>query len=376
MKAQSIIIALGICLSMAVQAQNSATNQPPPPGQGPGPNGPQGPGPQGPPPGGDMKGGPQGPGPQGGPMPQQMPVKKCEQGARKLKQMAVSCLKPATQEKRRRCFDHMEPKFPREFWETCRAQIEPVKAEIMAMEKQKYPDQGSGLPQGGDNGGGPNGSNGPQGPGSQGPGPQGPGPQSGDMNGGNGGQVAKPQLPPEKCEENAKGLKNRAMNCLKKKDEKQRKTCFDKIEPMFPRTFWEGCRAQIEPLKAEVMEKERNMYPDQKTALGDDGDKNGQGGGQPGDMKGGPGQPGTQPPPNAKPVDCKKVVTRVKKEGKACLNQKNQVIRKACFDKIGEYLGRSQSNGGEMCSADLDPIKAEFQKLEAEKYPGQPPSIQ
>ena len=35
------------------------------------------------------------------------------------------------------------------------------------------------------------------------------------------------------------------------------KACFDKIGNKFPKEFWDNCRAQLDPLKAEIEAKEK-----------------------------------------------------------------------------------------------------------------------
>ncbi|MBL7672016.1 MAG: hypothetical protein JNM39_16125 [Bdellovibrionaceae bacterium] len=205
------------------------------------------------------------------------------------------------------------------------------------------------------------GPGGPGGPGQPGPGGQMQGP---------GGPKGGPMWAPEKCEKQIPRLKKMAGNCLKIKKEDKRKGCFDQIETKLPPGFFGACRPQVEPVKAEMEGKEKELYPKQGSAIGKEG-PNGPGEGGP---QGGPGmQPPTQAPKDMKPVDCAKIGEKIRKEGEKCLKVKDTPKRKACFDKVGEHV--KQSGAEQACGDLINTLKADFQGRESQAYPGQPNSI-
>ncbi len=242
---------------------------------------------------------------------------------------------------------------------------------------------------------GPQGQPGPGGPGPQGPGPQQPG-QPGMMPGPGGKMMPPPQggpqgkgpmWSPEKCQKELPRLKKQADNCVNVKKEDKRRACFDKIQSKMKPGFFDACREQIEPLKNEIMSKEKEKYPNQASGVESKGGPNNGPGpqGQPGM----PGPQGGQPPhgpqdgpgamhgqkggPAAKAVDCPKVLAKIKTAGTKCLDIKAQPKRKACFDKVGDHV---QKSGAEQsCGDALNQLKQEILGLEAQKYPGEPASF-
>lgn len=225
---------------------------------------------------------------------------------------------------------------------------------------------GPGQPMGPPNGG-------PGGPGQPMPPPPGPGgpfQPMGPPNGGPGGQKGGPAWAPEKCEKQVPRAKKMAENCLKVKKEDKRKACFDQIQTKLPPGFFDGCRAQVEPVKAEIEAKEKEMYPKQGSAINQ--------GGPQGPGNGPQGGPGMQPPPAGdtqakKAVDCGKIGDKIRKSGDKCLKVKDTPKRKACFDKVGEQV--KQSGAEPACGDLINTLKSEFQGRESQAYPGQPASI-
>lgn len=192
-----------------------------------------------------------------------------------------------------------------------------------------------------------------------------------------------PTWPAAKCEKEMPKLKKAAENCVNIKKEDQRKECFAKLETKFPREFWDSCKAMTEPLRNEMEAKAKQKYPDQTAGMPGQ-DKGPHGGmpnqpgmpGQPGhsDQPGMPGSPGDHAKGPAKKMDCGPLLKKVKTEGGKCLKIKEQAQRKICFDKIGQEI--EKKNAGDACGEALNPLKAEFQSQEAQKYPGEAPSIQ
>jgi hypothetical protein len=183
---------------------------------------------------------------------------------------------------------------------------------------------------------------------------------------------------PERCEKQIPNLRKGAENCLKIKKEAPRKACYDKMSAKFPREFWDTCRAQIEPVKAEFDAKLKEKYPDHAPGVGGNSSD---GSHQQGPNGPGPNGPGPNKGPEmadntAKPaikVDCAKVVPKIKKAADACLKTKAQPKRKACFDKVGEEVEKTGAREG--CGDAINQLKSEIQQMEAQKYPGEPPSV-
>jgi len=131
----------------------------------------------------------------------------------------------------------------------------------------------------------------------------------------------------------------------------------------FPQGFFEVCRAQVEPLKAEMEAKEKEKYPNQQSAMPKDGDRSG-----------GPNTAGNGPQPMDKKVDCAKVTSEIRKAADSCINTKDQAKRKACFDKIGEKV--ESSGAGQACGETINAMKSEYMAKEAKMFPNQPASMQ
>jgi hypothetical protein len=72
-------------------------------------------------------------------------------------------------------------------------------------------------------------------------------------------------------------------------------------------------------------------------------------------------------------ADCGKLAAEVQKQAESCLTHKDAVKRKACFDKVGQFIGNTPGN--DQCQSGLNPLRIKFQEKEAAKYPGAPPSI-
>jgi hypothetical protein len=137
--------------------------------------------------------------------------------------------------------------------------------------------------------------------------------------------------------------------------------------------------------------KAKEKYPDQASGIGGDNDgqnnqpnqgsgpqnapgpNNGPGASAQGPgPQGAPDTKGTQGKPVPK-MDCTKVVSKIKKKTDSCLKIKVQAKRKVCFDKVGEEIEKTGAH--DACGDALNQLKAEVQQLEAQKYPGEPPSI-
>ncbi len=208
--------------------------------------------PQGP----NSPGSPQQGGPNNGQQGQQQaqwPQDKCQKEAPKLKKLGENCLNIKKADLRMNCFDKVGNSFPKGFFEGCRGVVEPIKAEIEAKEKQKYPNDAHGV------------SHNNQGPNSPGNSQQG-GPQTAGPN--NGQQGTQQQAwNSEKCTKLMPELHKGAEGCLKNKDPNQRGACFEQLGTKFPPGFFEGCSSQTEALKAKMKAKEKQMYPDQESKI-------------------------------------------------------------------------------------------------------------
>jgi hypothetical protein len=219
-----------------------------------GQSGQQGQGPQGQP--GQQGSGSQGqPGQQGQGTQGQAPF-DCRKLISDLEKEAAKCMGVATFEKRKACFDQIGQKFKIEEIEgkgLCRGELESLKNKVSSQEKSKYPNQPSAL--GGSN------SQGPQG--TQGTGPQGQPGKSADDKGQKpeGGKAAD-------CSKILEKIKKAADACLKLKARDKRQACMDKVgEQVEGSSFPAECREAVAPLKQQVMEKEKQLYPNQEPTV-------------------------------------------------------------------------------------------------------------
>ena len=224
-------------------------------------------GPQGQP--GQQFQGPQGQGPQGQPGQQfqgtqgqpgqgtqgQAPF-DCRKLISDLEKEAAKCLGVANFEKRKACFDQIGQKYKIEEIEgkgMCRGELDGLKNKVMSQEKSKYPNQPSAL-----NGPNSQGQQGQQGQGTQGQ-PGKPGDDKGQKP--EGGKAAD-------CSKIIEKNKKAADACLKIRARDKRQACMDKIgEQVEGSGFPAECRAAVEPLKQQVMEKEKQLYPNQEPTV-------------------------------------------------------------------------------------------------------------
>ncbi len=336
----SVVASIFACATAFAQSgpTNGPKGQPVPQGvQGqPVPNGPQGqPGPNG------LQGqpgpnGPQGTGPNG-----QLAnnngfwnPEKCQKEAPKLRKLAEACLKEKKQDGRHICFDKLGSNFEHQFLESCPMVSEPMKQEIQARERSMYPTQASGIannPNQGNNFQGNNGNNnGPQGP---------------------------PLWTPEKCQKETPRFRKMADACMKVKKENLRHACIDKFTAAFPQQFTDSCRAVVDPLKAEYQAKERELYPTQDMYVGNHPNQ-----------QGGPNGAITQWPPEK----CQQEIPKARKMADNCIKIKKEDGRRVCFDKIGHNLPQGFDEG---CRSMVEPLKAEYQQKEREKYPNQSSTV-
>ena len=92
--------------------------------------------------------------------------------------------------------------------------------------------------------------------------------QQGNMQGNSQGGQPKTKSDPAICEKMSKTIRPLAEGCLKLKEQAKRAQCFDKIGSTMEKTAPNGsCDQQLEPVKQEFMSKEKQMYPDQESAL-------------------------------------------------------------------------------------------------------------
>ncbi len=195
-----------------------------------------------------------------------------------------------------------------------------------------------------------------------------------------------PKWPAKRCEKEAKRLENFAKNCVNMKQLNQRKTCFKKVEPKFPREFWETCNAQTDAVKAKVESLVAEKYPGEPTGIeeGDDRsggpkgpDQHGQNGppGQP-NHQGANGQPANMGDSQSRmpAADCKKFGNDVKAKGTACLKLADHGVTMDCFKKVKNFVDSKKM--GDSCGGDLDALKAEFEQKLTDKFPGKSVSIE
>jgi hypothetical protein len=71
----------------------------------------------------------------------------------------------------------------------------------------------------------------------------------------------------EDCMKIADKVRNEANKCLKMKNRDKRQACMDKVGEHVERSPEECRGGAIEPVKMEVMEKEKQTYPDQEPTV-------------------------------------------------------------------------------------------------------------
>jgi len=205
----------------------------------------------------------------------------CAQLLPQVKKQAEECIKIKDQAQRNQCFEKIGQTIQKSAPNgVCDQTLNPVKQEYMAKEKQLFPTQASAL-------GGSNGNSSQQGqqgqmgqPNQQGqmgqPNQQG---QMGQTN--QQGQMGQPNqqgqqgsmgqqqaLPAAVCDKLAPTIKPKAEECLKIKDQSARKQCFDKVGQEIQKVAPNGgCDKNLDPLKREMMSKEKQLYPTQNPSL-------------------------------------------------------------------------------------------------------------
>ena len=182
---------------------------------------------------------------------QKFDISVCNKLVPQIRPQADGCLKLKDQPARQQCFDKIGQVIQKSAPNgACDQVLNPIKQEYIAKEKQLYPTQASAL-------GGPNGNNGPQ----------------GNMGSQNGGQPMKTgqtgqMLPAAVCDKLPQSIKPQADECLKMKEQPKRAQCFDKIGQEIQKVAPNGgCDKALDPLKHEIMSKEKQMYPKQSPAL-------------------------------------------------------------------------------------------------------------
>ena len=174
------------------------------------------------------------------------------------------------------------------------------------------------------------------------------------------GNMGAPAVNPAVCNQLVSQLRPQADNCIKMKDAAQRKQCFDQIGQSIQKVAPNGgCDQTLNPIKQEYIAKEKQMYPNQPSAL------NGPNGNQ--------GPQGNMPQGNmAAPISpeiCAKLIPQIRPQADMCLKVKDQAQRSQCFDKVGQSIQKVAPNGG--CDQTLNPIKQEYMAKEKQMYPNQ-----
>jgi len=167
-------------------------------------------------------------------------------------------------------------------------------------------------------------------------------------------------------------VRKAAEACLKRKDGAKRGQCFEAIGQKFFQGRARACEGFFQPMKAEYEAKERELYPNQPSAMGGGERREGQ------DQKGQPNQSAqpqqgqtSQPQMGTQaPVDCGKVVAEAKKLGAACLAKGKTDQRRACWEQAGDKLHKL-TGGNPACESALEGVRQEMMGAEGQKYPKQ-----
>ncbi len=163
----------------------------------------------------------------------------CNKLVPQIKSQADVCIKIKDQSPRQQCFDKIGQSIQKSAPNgACDSVLNPMKLEYMAKEKQLYAMQASAI-----------------------------GGQPGQP--GQPGQMGQPQMVPAAvCEKLAQTIKPIAEECLKLKELPKRTQCFDKIGQEIKKVAQNGgCDKALDPIKHEIMSKEKQLYPTQTSAL-------------------------------------------------------------------------------------------------------------
>lgn len=174
------------------------------------------------------------------------------------------------------------------------------------------------------------------------------------------------------CQKVVPSIQKSAEEILKIKDSAKRSVEFEKLGKSIP----QGCESFVEPIRQQIMAKEKAMYPDQVVASagGSNKQQNQQGqsnqGGQQGQMNQGgqnstAGQPGSMGQPDPKLAEkCKKVIPTIQRTAENILKIKDSAKRKVEFEKLGKAIPQG-------CEPFVEPLHQQIMAKEKALYPDQ-----
>ncbi len=271
---------------------------------------------------------------------------KCQKILPGLKIRAENVLKIKDPAKRGEAFEKLGKGIPK----GCEPFVEPLKQEIMAKEKSMYPNQPVASAGGSNSQGQPNQPGQPN--------------QSGQPN-----QPGMAQPDPKliaRCEKAAPAVRRTAENILKIKDAAKRVQQFEKLGKSIPR----GCEPFFEPMRQEIMAKEKSMYPNQTVASAGGSNPQGQPnqGGQQGQSMNSASNSSMGRPQTVDMAACEKARPMVAKEADLCLKVAAEDKRRACFEMIGKKFPQG-------CDQAYEGMKQEVAAKEKSLYPSQGSAI-
>ena len=178
----------------------------------------------------------------------------CNKIADKVRKKADKCLSRKNERKRRRCFDNIGRYMERSGGERCHAQLEPMREQFMAREREKFPEQGQTLKDDGPR-------KEPHHMGSQ---DQGKGHHGMDKRH---DKMKRHKKAAKACRKVADRARKKGDRCLGKRSQGKRRSCFDKIGSYVRKAKGGRCEGALEPMKERFMEEERRRYPKQESGI-------------------------------------------------------------------------------------------------------------
>ena len=295
----------------------------------------------------------------------------CSKWATTIKGKVESCFNSATYDVRFTCVNSIpnDPSIPQGVFNgSCTSQLDPLRAQLITAEKNRYPKQNSALEAVA------NGRNG-----------QNNGPSVGMNNGPNNGMNNGPNmgmnngLSPADCSKWATTIKGKVESCFNSATYDIRFTCINSIpnDPSIPQGVFNGsCTSQLDPLRAQLITAEKNKYPKQNSALeavANRNNGNGPNNGTSVGMNNGPGgnNNGMNNGPAMSSADCTKWANTIQARVEGCFASNTYDARFTCINMIPQDPSIPQSVFSGSCSAQLDPMKNRLVSVEKSKYPSQ-----
>ena len=165
------------------------------------------------------------------------------------------------------------------------------------------------------------------------------------------------------CQKVVPSIQKSAEEILKIKDSAKRSVEFEKLGKSIPK----GCEPFVEPIRQQIMAKEKALYPDQAVASagGSNKQQNQQGQSNQGGQNSTAGQPGSMGQPDPKLAEkCQKVIPTIQRTAENILKIKDSAKRKVEFEKLGKAIPQG-------CEPFVEPLHQQIIAKEKAMYPDQ-----